>query len=117
MVKCPEQSLAKRIFSLSRKFNRILEEMISNDKHSHYLEVEVPADQSNFDHTGNLTQNGKIKYWHTLDDTMNEFDRGDTDLVPKRQHQSLQVSTNNPPHNQGKFFKHKKFHGFKNFWL
>ena len=44
MVQRPKRSSVKRIFSLSRKFNRILEDVIANDKHSHFLDVDVPGD-------------------------------------------------------------------------
>ena len=58
MIKCPENSMNKKVYSLATKFNRILQEVIAGNKCSHYLPIEIKQNNTNFDHIGNITQRG-----------------------------------------------------------
>ena len=59
MIKHPDNSMNKQVYSLSRKFNEILERVIAGNKRSHYLKLELPLTSQNFDYTGNLSQIGQ----------------------------------------------------------
>ena len=74
MIKRPEASLNKEIYSLSCKFNTILEDVISGDKRSHILKVHIETNETNFDRFGMITPSGLRTYWKTIDTTMKEFD-------------------------------------------
>ena len=95
MVKCPETTANKQIFSLSKKFNSILEEVISGDKRSHIMKIHIDTSEnsSNFDRYGGITHTGLYSFWKIVDETMEEFDTGKTELAPKpRSAHSLQSS-------------------------
>ena len=72
----------KRVFSLARKFNDLLEGVIHGDKKSHILKIKIDHNNTYFDRIRQLTQMGKIQYWKKLDETMKEFERGKTELEP-----------------------------------
>ena len=84
MLRRPDHSSEKRIFSLTRKFNNILEEVVAGDPHSHILKVQVDDHNANFDRAGNLSAFGRIKYWLNLDAQIRDFDRGKTELQPRK---------------------------------
>ena len=84
MLRRPENSFNKEVFSLTRKFNKILEEVIEGDKRSHILKVYVESNLKNFDQYGNITPQGYYNYWKIIDDTMKEFDLGLTELAPTK---------------------------------
>ena len=88
MIKCPNQPMNKRIFSLARKFNAILEEVIAGDPCSHFLSVDIDCNIVFFDRICNLTQARKIEFWKSLDVQMKDFNRGKTDLEPHCPHSS-----------------------------
>ena len=80
MLRRPDDSMDKKVFALARKFNDILKRVITGNKRSHFLCIEIPLDNINFDHIGNLSQIGKTCFWKCLDTTMKDFDRGKTEL-------------------------------------
>ena len=82
MLKHPDYSMNKRVYSLACKFNQILQNVITGDRRSHYLPVDLEHSSSSFNHIGNITQSGKIEYWRLVDSTMKEFDHGNTELQP-----------------------------------
>ena len=82
MLKRPDYSMNKRIFSLARKFNNILEDVIAGNKRSHILKVHVDHTRVHFDRNGYLTPAGRIAYWKYIDSEMSKFDRGQTELKP-----------------------------------
>ena len=95
MIKRPEiAGEGKKIFALTRKFNTILEGVVAGDKRSHILKLFLEGTNANFDHRGNLTPGGKVAYWKILDDTMKDFDTGETELEPIKT--SYQPSRNTP---------------------
>ena len=49
MIQRPEHTLNKYKFSLTRKFNDILDDVISGDKRTHILKVHLETNESNFD--------------------------------------------------------------------
>ena len=57
-----ESQCACATYSLCRKFNDALEEVIRDDRHSHVLLLQVQANQGNFDCDGDLTLLGRIEY-------------------------------------------------------
>ena len=78
----PVDSFAKNVFSLVCKFNNILETVISGDKRSHILKVHIDTHTGNFDRIGNLTNNGQHDFCWCIDNEMNDFDFGNTELQP-----------------------------------
>lgn len=80
MLKRPDFSMNRCIFSLARKFNSILEDVIVGDKRSHILKIRVDHNLVNFDSDGYLMPSGKLEYWRALDHDMKQFDCGDTEL-------------------------------------
>ena len=74
-----------RIYALTRKFNRALEDIITNDKYSHFMKIDIPADAALFDDWGRLSSRGRIQYWLDLDTQFGAFDRGKVNLKPCRQ--------------------------------
>ena len=82
MIKRPDNSLNKNIYSLATKFNRILEDVIAGDKRSHILKVHLETNNANFDHFGTITPTGLYQYWKIVDETMKDFDLGKTELDP-----------------------------------
>ena len=78
----PENSHNKDVFSLARKFNQILEEVIAGDKRSHILKVHVDTHVGNDDRIGNLTTNGEYHFWRAIDEEMHDFDDNKTELEP-----------------------------------
>ena len=71
------------LFAQCRKFNETLEETIPKYKHSHILDIKVPADNHRmFDKWGNLSGIGMDKYWTNLILQLKQFDRSETDLRP-----------------------------------
>ena len=82
MARRPDYSVPKNVHSLASKFNNILEETIAGDKRSHILNFRIERNKVNFDCSGNFTPEGFIEYWRQIDQTMREFDHGDTDLTP-----------------------------------
>ena len=81
MVKRPPSSQVKSVFSLTSKFNNILEQVVAGDHQSHIMNIKIDHN-TNFDRMGNITPMGFIAYWHAVDFTMKEFDRGKTELMP-----------------------------------
>ena len=82
MVKCPEFTSNKSIFTLCRKFNNIMETVIANDKHSHILKPLMEANSLNFNRDGTFTVIGKEAFWREVDSQMRDFDRYKTELTP-----------------------------------
>ena len=85
MVKCPSE-FTDVIFSLAKVFNELLEATIAGDKHSHILKLHIEGNSHNFDRWGNLTSLCKCIFWKLLDDSMKNFDAGDTDFRPRKKH-------------------------------
>ena len=82
MIKCPENTINKEIYSLTRKFNSILEDTIAGDKCSHILKVHLNTNELNFDRHGMITTSGLYTYWKIINETMSDFDSGHTELKP-----------------------------------
>ena len=71
------------LYAQSRKFNDILEETVQKYKHSHIMELKVPAEEGRlFDKWGNLSGLGRDRYWSSLIQQLKQFDRAETDLRP-----------------------------------
>ena len=85
MLRKPDAS-GRKIFSLTCKFNDVLESFIVGDKKSHSLKISLNWNNSNFDLMGNLSPTGRVAYWIMLDTTMKSFDRGETNLRPQLMH-------------------------------
>ena len=82
MLRRPDKSLNKQVHALVRKFNKILEQVISVNQRSHFLKMDLETTCTNYELIGNLTQIGKLEYWKKLDATMKDLDRGKTELEP-----------------------------------
>ena len=84
MLKRPDYSYDRKINALATKFNSILEDVISGDTRSHILHIHVTHISANFDRLGKLTTNGEYEYWRNFDCQMRDFDKGKTELEPRR---------------------------------
>ena len=82
MIRRPDTSMNKEIYAITQKFNTILEDIISGDKRSHILKVNLDTTESNFDRFGSITPVGLYTYWKIIDNTMKDFDNGLTELEP-----------------------------------
>ena len=82
MLKQPESSSHREIYSVTRKFNNILEKIIAGDKRSHIFKLLIEGTPAHFDDWGNLMPRGKQMYWKVLDSTLRDFDLGVTELKP-----------------------------------
>ena len=76
-------SLEKKVFSLTKKCNKILEDVIKGDKKSHIMRIHVKTSTKNFTRSGDLTPKGFITFWRHVDATMEEFEANKTQLDPK----------------------------------
>ena len=72
------------MYSLTHKFNDNLESVLADDRHSHILKVQVPMDADLFDNWGRLNANGRVTYWHSVDQIFRDFDRNKFDLQPHK---------------------------------
>ena len=99
MLHRPHHSMNKRVFSLARKFNDLLEGVIHGNKKSHILKVEIDHNTIYYDRIGQLTQMGKIQYWKKLDEIMKEFDRGRTELEPTSSKYTVEHCHSHSTHN------------------
>ena len=82
MLRRPGNTTWKEIFSLTRKFNLTLENVIARDPRSHILKVHVDGNGEFFTDDGNFTEAGLAQYWRSVDAEMADFDHGKTDLQP-----------------------------------
>ena len=71
----------KSIFSLRYKFNSILHEAIDQQQHR-VMSIEACNEVDHYDSAGNLTNKGKIEFWHEVDYLIEEFERNNTKLLP-----------------------------------
>ena len=72
----------KKTFALTRKFNEILEDVVSGDKRSHIMKPYLSHHNGLFDRSGDLTPTGKEEYWKQIDQIMSDFETGQTELTP-----------------------------------
>ena len=84
------------IYSLMRKFNSTLEDVISRDSKSHILKIHIEGNQQNYEESGKITPYGHIHFWRAIDAEMEEFDHGKTDLVPHKVNHENRHKSNKP---------------------
>ena len=75
----------KQIYALTKKFNTILENVISGDRCSHIMKISLDHANGHFDCNGELTPDGIIAFWRHVDAIMSDFDLGKTELTPNSQ--------------------------------
>ena len=85
MLRRPDYTTNKEIFSLTRKYNDALEEVVSRNRHSHILMPEIWLNSANFERSGKVTLVGKEEYWLNVDEQIKQFDHYKTDLMPRSQ--------------------------------
>ena len=83
----------KQIFALTKKFNTILEEVVSGDKRSHFMRVTIDHANDHFDHAGDITPRGFIALWKHIDTIMYDFEIGKDDLTPNPQQTSTTTTS------------------------
>ena len=72
----------KRVMSLRKRFNKILECVLSAIIYSYILKVESTSTHSGFfNDKGELTQLGQEQFWSEINKKMHLFDRHDIDLL------------------------------------
>ena len=117
MLQRPDHSMDKRVYSLARKFNSIMEKVITGDKRSHILKIHVDLHEGNFDRVGNLTMAGQYEFWKCINNKMKDFDRGKTELAPRPSDNNRNMSLNaahSGKHDQTLHFRcNNRFHWFK----
>ena len=82
MLRRPNNTTRKEVYTLTKKFNSTLEEVISKDKKSHILKVHIDGSEKNFEPNGDLTSYGHVQFWRGINEEMKDFDYGKTDLIP-----------------------------------
>ena len=82
MIRCPSQ-FTDPMFTLAKKFNELLENVITGDKRSHILKLYIEHSSNYFDRWGNLTALGQNQFWKLLDATVKDFDNGEMELKKK----------------------------------
>ena len=68
---------------LRRKYNDMLEETLVSRKHGYVMNVCDALKSSLFDRADNLTNDGKMKLWHEIDQQIKLYDRQELDLTPR----------------------------------
>ena len=109
MIPKPECN-KKHAYSLTRKFNSVLEDVISGDKRSHILKVYLDHHNNLFDRSGNLTPDGFIAFWNQIDHAMSEFERGKTELAPRSSRLSQSTYQPSLRHNPSMSYQHSAHH-------
>ena len=82
MLRRPDHSTNKAIYSLSRKFNNVLDEVVSRNRHSHVLTPMVNHTSANFEYSGHISLVGKEEFWWNMDCQIRNFDHYKTELRP-----------------------------------
>ena len=100
----------RQIFVLTKKFNMILENVVSGDKCSHIMKISLDHANGHFDRNGELTPDGVTAFWRHVDAIMSDFDLGKTELTPSSQH-STQLSSHRSSSNR----QHPSYHPLTNF--
>ena len=71
------------LFAQCKKLNEAITDTVMKYKHSHIMDVSVPADDHRlFDKWGNLSGIEMDKYWSNLIMQLKQFDRAEIDLRP-----------------------------------
>ena len=71
----------KNHLSLGWKFNSILEEVISHDRYSHILDIQLQ--QQDFHLSSSLISSGRCEFWKQKMETFKKFNIGETSLHPQ----------------------------------
>ena len=73
----------ERYKPLKSKFNAILEEILTDFKHTYILDVTPSRSLGyNYDRNGNLTNASRAEFWHTINAILKKFDRQEVSLKP-----------------------------------
>ena len=81
MLKRPNISESKQIYSLCSKFNSILEKRLHDGKHHHIMSITVQPDQ--FCLNGDLTSVGAFEFWKEIIRAFTKFDKDEISLNPQ----------------------------------
>ena len=84
-VKMVPQPMIKNkghIYSHSKKFNDILEDLVFTFKHTHILPIQFPDNKELFNRDGTLSNTGKVIFWREVNVQMRAFDGEKIDLKP-----------------------------------
>ena len=76
----PQNSANGHVFSLITKFNDILDDLVYNNKYTHFLELTSVNEYIHFDRRGSLTVKGQEQFWHEVDFHLKNFDRAEDNL-------------------------------------
>ena len=66
---------------LNWKFNKILKDIVAEDKYSHIMEINTMTFSTAYNQRGDLTSSGKYEFWSAIIDKFRRFDRGDIELL------------------------------------
>ena len=109
MLKRPESSIVKKVYSLTRKFNVTLENVIAPERLAHILDANIEPSAAYFNENGELNGQGCILYWRKIDAIIRDFDKGKTELKPA----PAQGKTTQHGFRHFPSFELKKFNKFK----
>ena len=83
LVKGHTYKYYNNVVNLRRKFNTILDEMVSVTRNTHLIDpTDAFDDYVHYDHLGNLAHEGKFQFWRVIDSEFKKYDKGDSDLLP-----------------------------------
>ena len=121
-IQCPiiKDSPKGFIFSQSGKFNDAMQALTAKQHNNITIEVNLSKDRDMFDLNGNLSQNGKSRFWRELNRVIRIFDKSlhsaDTPAAEK-QTSSHRLSLAKPTHRSSSDFERlsveRAFHQFK----
>ena len=75
--------IAKSYLNAVITANVVMEEVLSGRKNHFWLKLSpFMADQANFTAGGELSAHGKVKFWHSIDKVVEEFDKYEISLRP-----------------------------------
>ena len=81
----PPNSRYKDIFRLITKYNEVLDTLVAETKHTHYLKISTVNELYHFDHGGRLTASGMEQFWKEIDTKIKDLNRGEDDLLSPSQ--------------------------------
>ena len=73
------------VVNLRKKFNNTLEDLLARTRNAHIIDpAEILDEYTHFDSRGNLSPEGKKIFWQFVDSEFKKYDRGESDLMPRK---------------------------------
>ena len=75
---------ADRVLSLRRKHNEIMEETLTLHDNCFYINLNQALSRYDFDRNNNITTEGKINFWHFIDEGVKQFEVDNRIFAPQK---------------------------------